>query len=184
MHSDEWKTETVLNSDRIPIIIGLGRTFNKIESDRKTYINFNKPDWEHNIHRIVNVTDPSAARGTRWRSFSARNYSWGALHSQSQTELPNLPTVILCDERKCKTDYESCWSKNSRNEQAHPVAGQRTLKKQMARTNLWYKLHGRNKETGRFPQNLSTKVTKIKTTFSASTESAIICRSFQQNVSA
>lgn len=45
--SASWKAETALGSDHLPLIITLGRTVNKIESRKQTFVNFSKADWDN-----------------------------------------------------------------------------------------------------------------------------------------
>ena len=53
MTSTEWKTETSLGSDHLPIIIKIGTTIKPSFSDHRNFINFNKANWE----KFNNITE-------------------------------------------------------------------------------------------------------------------------------
>lgn len=47
-----WKTETALNSDHLPIIISIQQTLDKTSSERRSFTNFSKADWEGFQHHL------------------------------------------------------------------------------------------------------------------------------------
>lgn len=58
----DWKTKVALDSDHIPIIISIPVEITKCKSDRNTYINFLKADWEsynqHTEQKFANIRAP------------------------------------------------------------------------------------------------------------------------------
>ncbi len=53
MNSVDWKTMTSLGSDHLPIIIKVSTNINPIKSDYRSFINFEKADW----NRFTSITE-------------------------------------------------------------------------------------------------------------------------------